>query len=188
MDVNPATAKYSATHEGRTYYFCSGAARGKFKANPAQYLKSDDVTPVGAEGTIYTCPCTPSPAGRPRLLPDLRYGPRTRNALGRDRTIRRAHRHDAALLWPRFSPSRLSSSAWAQNSTTASLCFETWLNWLRLKSLPRPWSFGRLAVLRARYRSIKNRSLNMFTLIAMGVGVAWLYSVVATAPQLFPRR
>ena len=37
--------------------------------------------------------------------------------------------------------------------------------------------------------SVKNRSLNMFTLIAMGVGVAWLYSLVATvAPQLFPRR
>lgn len=47
---------------------------------------------------------------------------------------------------------------------------------------------GRVAVLRARgWASLKTMNLNMFTLIAMGTGVAWIYSVVGTIwPGLFP--
>ena len=48
-------------------------------------------------------------------------------------------------------------------------------------------ALGRLAVLRARLAVGRHRNLNMFTLIAMGTGVAWVYSVVATlAPGIFP--
>ncbi len=47
-------------------------------------------------------------------------------------------------------------------------------------------AMGRLAVLRSRARSVVTLRLNMFTLIAMGMGVAWAYSVVATVAQIFP--
>ncbi|MBS0438802.1 MAG: YHS domain-containing protein, partial [Proteobacteria bacterium] len=60
MKVDPHTARHSAEHAGRTYYFCSARCREKFVAEPARYLggESAAVAPPPA-GTIYTCPMHP---------------------------------------------------------------------------------------------------------------------------------
>src|SRR5438309_8539277 len=60
MQVDPATAKHRAEHDGRSYFFCSAGCRTKFVATPARYL-GEAVPPLAATppGTIYTCPMHP---------------------------------------------------------------------------------------------------------------------------------
>ncbi len=59
--VDPATAKYSETHDGVRYFFCSAGCQTKFKADPGKYLKADAPAPKPAaqKGVIYTCPMHP---------------------------------------------------------------------------------------------------------------------------------
>ena len=60
MSVTINTAKHTAEHAGRTYYFCSAGCRVKFAADPARYLADEKPTPEPMpEGTIYTCPMHP---------------------------------------------------------------------------------------------------------------------------------
>ena len=62
-----------------------------------------------------------------------------------------------------------------------------WMNWIAARARHAGRPVGWLAVLRRGWASVVNRHLNMFTLIALGVGAAYGYSVVATlAPALFP--
>ena len=61
MTVSPASP-HKAEHAGRSYAFCSAAARTRFMANPAQYVDADTVTRPAEDappGTIYTCPMHP---------------------------------------------------------------------------------------------------------------------------------
>ncbi len=192
MDVNPATAKYSATHEGQTYYFCSGSCEAKFKANPLQYLKSDiakaSEAPV-AEGTIYTCPMHPQirqagPGSCPicgmALEPEIPSAETGPSAELSDMTRR---------FWvaTALSVPVVILGMGAELLQLHRLISGTWLNWLQLVIATPVVLWAGWPFFQRGLASISNRSLNMFTLIAMGVGVAWLYSVVATvAPQLFP--
>ena len=60
MTVDPHTAKYRHTYEGRPYYFCAARCKDKFVADPALYLKpGPDTAPPVADGAIYTCPMHP---------------------------------------------------------------------------------------------------------------------------------
>ena len=190
MSVDPATAKFTAEHAGETYYFCSARCHDKFVADPGAYLaKAETPAPAKGSGTIYTCPMHPQirqdhPGNCPicgmTLEPELPTAESGPSAELVDMTRRfwvatvlatpvfllemGSHVFDFHAL---ISPQNLN---WAQLilATPAVL----WAGW--------PF-FERGAA------SVGNRSLNMFTLIAMGVGVAWLYSVIATAlPGIFP--
>jgi Cu+-exporting ATPase len=61
MAVEPATAKHTAQHDGRSYFFCSAGCKAKFAADPAKYLNPQPSAPAPAAppGTIYTCPMHP---------------------------------------------------------------------------------------------------------------------------------
>src|ERR1700761_1008846 len=58
MTVDPATAKHHAEQAGQDFYFCSAGCRGKFVANPGNYLVPPPA-PVPIKGAIYTCPMHP---------------------------------------------------------------------------------------------------------------------------------
>ena len=192
MDVDPATAKYRATHEGQTYYFCSASCEAKFKANPLQYLTSAAPKlaekPV-AEGTIYTCPMHPQirqvgPGSCPicgmALEPEMPSAETGPSAELTDMTRR---------FWVAtvLSIPVVILGMGAELLQLHRFISGTWLNWLQLVIATPVVLWAGWPFFERGLASIKNRSLNMFTLIAMGVGVAWLYSVVATvAPQLFP--
>lgn len=192
MNVDPVTAKHSATHDRETYYFCSASCRTKFVADPQKYLKpalDKPVPPPAPEGTIYTCPMHPQirqvgPGSCPICgmalepeMPTTETGP---SAELTDMTRR---------FWVAAVPSVpvVVLGMGAELLQLDRYLSGTVLNWLQLiiatpVVLWAGWPFFERAA-----ASIRNRSLNMFTLIAMGVGVAWLYSLVATvAPQLFP--
>lgn len=190
MTVDPATAKHHEAHAGQTYYFCSAGCAGKFRTDPARYTGETPPAPVEAPaGTIYTCPMHPEvrqigPGSCPicgmALEPELVTAEAQPNPELKDMT--RRFWAGLVLATPVFALEmgghlvghmlRLDgrTSAWIQLALATPVVL--WCGW--------PF-FARGA------RSLVNRSLNMFTLIAMGVGVAWLYSVVATVtPQVFP--
>lgn len=193
MNVDPAKTPHRANHQGIVYHFCAARCREKFLADPVKYLTVKDlrgpVAPV-KPGIIYTCPMHPQirqqgpgscpicgMALEPENAAHVEEGP---NAELVDMTRR---------FWIGLSLS-LPVLVLEMGGHLTGLAM--WLgqqnsNWLQLL-LATPvvlWSGWPFFV--RGWQSILNRSLNMFTLIAMGTGIAWVYSVVATlAPQIFP--
>ena len=190
MKVDRHTTRYRATHNGQTYYFCSARCREKFAAHPEQYLtETKKAEPEPTTGTIYTCPMHPQirqigpgtcPICGMTLEPErasLEEGPspelidmRRRFWIGTALTM------PVAVLEMGGHLLGLDHLVDQQISNWIQLAFATpvvlWSGW---PFFVRGW------------RSVIIRSLNMFTLIAMGIGVAWVYSTVATiAPEIFP--
>lgn len=190
MTVDPHTAKHRHVHDGQPYYFCSAKCREKFIAEPAKYLKPEkkQAAPVAA-GTIYTCPMhpeirQPGPGSCPicgmALEPEIATTDSGPSAELVDMTRR---------FWIGLA---LSLPVLALEMGGHLTGLHQWFgqqksNWIQLV-LATPvvlwagWPFFERA-----WVSLKTRNLNMFTLIAMGTGVAWLYSIVGTVwPGLFP--
>jgi P-type Cu+ transporter len=190
MTVDPATSKHRFEHNGTTYHFCSAGCRTKFAAEPAKYLEKNSQPPADVpEGTIYTCPMHPQirqvgPGNCPicgmALEPEvasLDSGPNPELA-----DMTRRFWIGAVLSVPpvvlEMGGHLVGSHGWID---------QTLSNWIQL-------AFATPVVLWAGWpffvrgwQSLVTRNLNMFTLIAMGTGVAYVYSVIGTlAPQTFP--
>jgi P-type Cu+ transporter len=191
MTVDPQKTPHRTAHSGIDYFFCSSGCRTKFEADPARYLaaKESPPNPPAPAGTIYTCPMhpqirQPGPGNCPicgmALEPEVATadsGPSPERvdmerrfwiglALAVPVVILEMGGH-AANLHMLVPP---TISTWVQFALATPVVL--WAGW--------PF-FVRAA------QSLQTRNLNMFTLIAMGTGVAWLYSVVATlAPSVFP--
>jgi len=208
MSVDPATAKHKAEHGGTAYYFCCGGCREKFVADPARYLAAPAHAPAAHDhdhhahhasappaampappGAIYTCPMHPEirqdhPGACPICGMALEPETPTEAAGPSEELVDMTRRFWIALTLSipvfalamgghvgdlhRFLPEAISN--WIEFALATPVAL--WAGW---PFFERAWA------------SLKSRNLNMFTLIALGVGVAWLYSVVATvAPSLFP--
>jgi Cu+-exporting ATPase len=190
MTVDPEKTAHHAEHAGHDFHFCSAGCRTKFVADPLRYLEKDRAPPPAAPaGTIYTCPMHPEvrqvgPGSCPicgmGLEPELFTADAGPNPELADMSRRfwiglvlaapvfllemGGHLVDLHRLVP------AQASNWIQFALATPVVF--WAGW---PFFTRGWA------------SLRTRNLNMFTLIAMGVGVAWTYSVVATlAPQIFP--
>ncbi len=190
MAVDPHATPHRQDHQGRTYYFCSARCRAKFIADPAKYLPPGRRTaPPIAEGTIYTCPMHPQirqlgPGACPicgmALEPEIAGADSEPNPELADMT--RRFWIALALTLPVFvlemGTHVFGPHEWVDRTLS---------NWLQ-------FAFATPVVLWAGapffvrgWQSVVTRNLNMFTLIALGTGTAFLYSAVATlAPGLFP--
>jgi Cu+-exporting ATPase len=192
MAVDPATAKHKAEHGGTTYYFCSTGCHDKFVAEPARFLAASTGTPPptpAPSGAIYTCPMHPQvrqagPGNCPICGMTLAPETITADSGPSPELIDMTRRFWIGLA---LAVPVVALAMGGHLTNLHMLLSPVVLNWIELV-LATPvvlwagWPFFE----RAR-ASIKNRSLNMFTLIAMGAGVSWAYSVVATvAPGLFP--
>jgi Cu+-exporting ATPase len=189
MRVDPHTAKHRHTHKGQPYYFCAASCRTKFIADPEKYLSPDKraAEPV-PEGTIFTCPMHPEirqvgPGSCPicgmALEPDIVTADSGPNPELIDMT--RRFWIGLALTLPVFALEM------GQHLFGLHLLDQHVSNWVQF-ALATPvvlwagWPFFERG-----WQSLQTRNLNMFTLVAMGTGVAWLYSVVATVfPGAFP--
>src|SRR5882724_12455168 len=190
MAVDPHTTPQRHTYLGRPYYFCSAGCRTKFAADPAQYvLPTATAAPFIAAGTIYTCPMHPQirqvgPGACPicgmALEPELASAESTPNpelaAMTRRLWIGLALSLPVVAL--EMGGHLVDLHGVINQSTSNMLQFilatpvVLWAGW---PFFVRGW------------QSLVTRNLNMFTLIAMGTGVAYLYSLVGTiAPQSFP--
>jgi Cu+-exporting ATPase len=212
MKVNPETAADRVEHGGQTYYFCSAGCGKKFRAEPEKYTARQSVTDPTALTQIspasnspapiekvssqaaagnYTCPMHPEIVRRePGSCPicGMALEPRTV-------TMDDAENPELTDMRRRF---------WLSAMLTAPLVLlsmsEHVSGWSVHRFIsPRAWSWTQLAIstpvvlwggwpffVRA-WQSIVLRSLNMFTLIGLGVIVSYAYSAVATLfPQIFP--
>ncbi|MBP0579943.1 heavy metal translocating P-type ATPase [Labrys sp. LIt4] len=190
MEVDPAAARHSLRHEGRPYYFCSAGCKSKFEAEPGRYLGKAEPLAAAPAGTIYTCPMHPeirregpgfcpicgmaleplqvtAEAGPNPELADMTRRFRVSLALSLPILVLEMGAHLVPALHHLVPPAQ---SAWIQ---------------LVLASIVVLWGGWPFFV--RGWQSVLRRSLNMFTLIAMGTGIAWVYSLVAVlAPGLFP--
>lgn len=187
MEVKPQSAFHSQ-YKGITYYFCGAHCKDKFSANPEQYVAQPSPTSPqqAASGTIYTCPMHPEvrqdyPGNCPKcgmtlepVIPEL---DQDENAELRDFQQRfwwtlplTAIVFVLAMFGHRLQWMDMATQSWVEMAIAAPIFF--WAGW---PFLLRGW------------QSIMNRSPNMWTLIGLGTGAAFFYSVAATvAPQLFP--
>jgi Cu+-exporting ATPase len=191
MDVDPHTAKFRADHAGRTYYFCAAGCRTKFIADPLKYLDNDSraAEPV-PEGAIYTCPMHPEVrqvgpgacpicgmALEPELVTAGDHGPHPELV-----DMTRRFWVGLALALPVFIL-EMGSHLFGLHH----LISPTLSNWVQLILATPVVLWAGWPFFERGWQSLVTRNLNMFTLIAMGTGVAWTYSVIATLfPHIFP--
>jgi Cu+-exporting ATPase len=192
MTVDPATSTHRFDHDSRTFHFCSAGCRQKFTADPARYLTtSAEPEAPPAKGTIYTCPMHPEirqegPGSCP--ICGMALEPVTVSAeapvnheladmsrrfwiglvLALPVIVLEMGGHIPWLGLHRIVPPQ--ASIWIQFVLSTPVVL-----WAGAPFFQRGWA------------SVVNRSLNMFTLISLGTGAAYLYSLFAAfAPGLFP--
>lgn len=191
MTVDPETTPHRYELGGTTYHFCSEGCLGKFAADPDRYLhpKAEDAAAADVpEGAIWTCPMHPEirqvgPGSCPICgmalepeMPTLEDGPNPELI-----DMSRRFWVSAALALPLFvlaMGSELLGWHWLSMRTSV---------WVQLAMATPVVLWGGWPFFQRGWASLKSRNLNMFTLISLGVGVAYSYSLVATlAPNLFP--
>jgi cation transport ATPase/YHS domain-containing protein len=192
MIVDPARTRHRAEHEGATYFFCGPECREKFVADPARFLapKAEAPSPKAApSGTIYTCPMHPQirqvgPGNCPICGMTLEPVTATPDSGPSAELINMTRRFWIGLV---LTVPVLALEMGGHLTGLKMLLGAETANWIQLV-LATPvvlwagWPFFERA-----WASLVSRNLNMFTLIAMGTGVAWAYSVIGTvAPGLFP--
>jgi len=189
MTVDPSASKHRFEHGGHLYHFCSAGCRTKFAADPKAYLDKTAPQAEVPEGAIYTCPMHPQirqigPGNCPicgmALEPEVASLDAPPNPELADMT--RRFWVGAALALPAVVLEMGGHLAGAHGWIGQNLS-----NWIQL-------AFATPVVLWAGWpffvrgwQSLLTRNLNMFTLIAMGTGVAYVYSLIGTiAPGIFP--
>ena len=197
MMVNPATAKHRAEHQGKPYFFCSAKCHDRFVAEPLKYTSPQSQSPDAGppqptkEGAVYTCPMhpqirQPGPGSCPICGMALELASASATAEPNHELADMTRRfwiglvltlpvfilemggHIPALGIHAFVPPVISG--WIQFALATPVVL--WAGW---PFFQRGWM------------SVVNRNLNMFTLIALGTGTAYLYSVAASfVPGAFP--
>lgn len=189
MKVDPQAPRGGTFHyKGQDYFFCSDRCRTRFSDAPESFLAPKAKEPEAPAGTIYTCPMHPE---------ITQVGPGSCPICGM------ALEPEVASLDDTPDPelAHMSRRFWISVALTipvfviemAAHVFGVHLlspvtsNWLSLVLATPVVLWGAAPFFARGWRSVVTGNLNMFTLIAMGIGIAYLYSVVATlAPQLFP--
>ena len=191
MMVDTHAGKPSYDHQGHTYHFCSDGCRIKFAGDPTRYLTKTGETKPLPQGTLYTCPMHPEIVREePGACPICGMALEPMGALPVD--VPNAELVDFTRRLKVAVPLSLALVALDMGSHVFGRDLLPFLSapaqqWLKL-ALAAPavlwcgWPF----FVRG-FASIRSGWLNMFTLIGLGTGAAFLYSLIATiAPGLFP--
>jgi P-type Cu+ transporter len=189
MTVDRHETRHRHLHHGQFYYFCSATCRAKFAADPEKYLANERAGEQVADGTIYTCPMHPEvrqlgPGSCPicgmALEPVLGTAIRGPNPELADMT--RRFWIGLALSVPVVVLEMGEHFIDLHRVLSPQIS-----NWVQFAlSTPVVLGAGWPFFVRG-WQSLRTRNLNMFTLIALGTGVAWSYSVIGTfAPTIFP--
>jgi Cu+-exporting ATPase len=192
MAVDPAKTPHHADHAGVTYHFCSAGCARKFTADPGRYVTppaAAATVPVAAASREYTCPMHPQvrqngPGACPicgmALEPVLATAEADDNPELVD--MKRRFFVSIALTIPLL--------AVAMSDLLPSMPLHVYasvLPWAELVVATPVVAWGGFPFFERFARSIGNKSPNMFTLIGLGIGVSYAFSIVATvAPGLFP--
>lgn len=193
MTINTAKAHGSVKYKRVSYFFCSEKCATQFSGDPDRYLEPPQtrLDPPVQAGTIYTCPMHPQIRhAQPGSCPICGM---TLEPIG-----------GVGEMGPNAEPRQMTQCFWIAVGFTIPLFilamgshfFAPRLNryispqdavWIQFMLATPVVLWAGLPFFERGWASVRNRSLNMFSLISLGVGVAYLYSLVATfAPEAFP--
>ncbi|SFA95889.1 Cu+-exporting ATPase [Poseidonocella pacifica] len=190
MTVDPATAAHMAKHAGERFYFCSAGCQQKFEADPEAFLKDRPAPEPMPEGTLYTCPMDPEivqegPGDCPicgmalePMMPTADAGPNPELADFRRRLLIGAPLALGVLFLEMGAMLGIPISQWIGGDTVRWLQFllaSPVVLWVARPFFKRGWT------------SIVTGKLNMWTLIAIGTGAAYGFSLISLfLPKVFP--
>lgn len=192
MTVDPASAEHSCKHQGAHYFFCCAGCLQKFKADPVGVLNGRLSTPVQAPpGAQYTCPMHPEVVQEgPGDCPDCGMALEPMTFTGGDQEnaeltdMNRRFWVCLVLSLPIFV---LEMGAHIPGVDLHMMLDAQTVAWGALLLASPVVIWGGWPFFLRGWRSIVTLRFNMFTLIAIGVGVSYLYSLVGTLiPDLFP--
>jgi len=210
MTISPTKSVGEVVHNGHTYYFCNKSCLDRFRADPERFLRSPaeaghhhergapqpmpagvSPQPLPAGVSEWTCPMHPeivrsTPGSCPicgmALEPRMIQLEDEGNPELDDMT--RRFRISVALTIPTLL---LAMGEFLPGNLVERLVPPSGMNWVQLALATPVVLWGGWPFFVRGWQSLVNRSLNMFTLIALGVGVAYVFSLVATAfPSLVP--
>ncbi len=191
MKVDRASARYLSKHDGERFYFCSQTCHTKFDADPAVYLGDRPAPEPMPEGTLYTCPMDPEIVTREPgdcpicgmalepMMPTADAGPNPELI-----DFTRRFWISAALSIPLLVLTM---------GPLVGLPIRDWIGearaiWLEFALATPVVVWAAAPFFKRGWSSVVNRRANMWTLVALGVGAAFGYSVVATlVPGVFPQ-
>ena len=194
MQVDPAKAAGTSEHQGQTHYFCSKGCKAKFDANPGHYV-SPPAAPVAPPHSTsdprgYTCPMHPEvrqmgPGACPlcgmALEPVVASLEEDTSELD---DMTRRFRWSLVVTVPILA---FMISDFLPGQPLQHALAPAWMTWSQFALATPVVLWGGWPFFVRGWASLVSRHLNMFTLIALGVGAAYGFSVVATlAPGLFP--
>src|SRR3989338_8808198 len=195
MSVDPARAAGEHEHQGRTYYFCSRHCLEEFRAHPQQYLGGAvvqlmpaapapaKVVPPPVEGALWTCPMHPEVVqDKPGACPKCGMALEPQTVTAEEEVnpeladMQRRFWASLVLTVPVFAlaMSDVLPGQPVQHALSARL-----ITWIQLALATQAVLLGGWPFFARGWTSLANRSLNMFTLIALGTGTAYVYSLVA---------
>jgi Cu+-exporting ATPase len=181
MEVTPSKAAGNFEYRGQTYYFCGKGCLAKFQADPLKYLAPKPIAPTTeAKYVEYTCPMHPE---------IVQMGPGTCPICGmalEPKEIQAGDAENPELIdmqrrfWVSvvFSLPLLVTSMSSLGSMAALFPHDVRI-WIELVLATPVVLWGGWPFFVRAWQSIVTRNLNMFTLIGLGVGVAYVYSVYA---------
>lgn len=190
MRVDPATSPHRAEHEGHAFFFCSGGCRTRFVGDPRKYLRpGPPAAPAAPSQAVFTCPMHPEVqriGSGPCPICGMALEPvevATTTAPHPELIDMTRRLSVAALLTlPILGLTMGAHALGLDRFIGAQTSHRVQLGLASLVLFGAGWP-----LLARGAQSLATRHLNMFTLIALGTGIAWLYSLVATlAPGLFP--
>ncbi|HET7611747.1 MAG TPA: heavy metal translocating P-type ATPase [Rhodanobacteraceae bacterium] len=195
MTVDPHTSKHRVVHDGHAYHFCSAHCREKFVAAPERYLTPalgarPEAEAEAPEGTIYTCPMHPE-------VRQIGPGHCPKCGMALEPLLPEAGVEDDSDL------RAMAARFWTLVALTIPVFLLAMGPHLFGWHIPPPWGsiagwgeavlativvlWGGAPFFERGWRSLKPWNPNMYTLIALGTGVAWVYSAIAfLQPDLFP--
>ena len=192
MTISPDDAVGHVDYKGQTSYFCSQSCLDQFRATPEAFLHGRPSTPIspGDMEREYTCPMHPEivrdapgscpicgMALEPRVVTIEEHNPELDD-------MTRRFWWSTAITVPMLA---FMISEFLPGRPLQTLMPHGWMNWIQLALATPVVIWGGWPFFARGWASFVNRHLNMFTLIALGVGAAYIYSVIATiAPSLFP--
>jgi len=188
MTVDAATSRHRFDTRGETFHFCSAGCRAKFAAEPQKYLGTSKPKAAVPEGTIYTCP----------MHPQIRQvGPGSCPICGmalepEEASLDAPPNPELADMTRRFwiglglSLPAVVLEMGGHLAGGHGLIDQTLSNWIQLLFATPVVLWAGWPFFVRGWQSLVTRNLNMFTLIAMGTGVAYVYSLIGTvAPNIF---
>ncbi len=205
MTVDPSKTTLALERSGKTFYFCSQRCLEKFRADPTTYLQSPrqpagagvqirltELRPAAQPSTSveYTCPMHPEvvrPAPGACPICGMALEPRVATLEETDTELAGMTRRFWLSLALTAPVLLLAMAGMIPSSSIGHLLSARSVAWIQLVLSTPVVLWGGWPFFERWWRSIVNRSLNMFTLIATGTGAAYVASAVAILfPQAFP--